>query len=103
MLAGLDSILLRRKSEGIITHRMEDIEALQALVAGEDVAGNVTEGMADMESRPRRIREHVQYIILRLGSILGCLKGMVLSPIGLPLLFNLDKIVIHIAISLFSH
>ncbi len=41
MLSGLDGILLGRESVGVEAHRVKDVEALQALVAREDVAGYV--------------------------------------------------------------
>ena len=48
MLACLDGILLCGKSKGVITHGMEDIEALQSLVPGENVTGDITQGMPYM-------------------------------------------------------
>ena len=52
MLAGLDGILFCRKAEGIIAHRMQDIESSEPLVAAVDVAGYIAEGMSDVKSRP---------------------------------------------------
>ena len=63
MLAGLDGILLCRKAEGVVSHRMKDVEALQALVAGIDVAGDVSQRMSYMQARTAGVREHVQHIV----------------------------------------
>ncbi len=41
VLSGLDGILLCGETVGIVAHRMEHIEALQALVARVDVRGDV--------------------------------------------------------------
>ena len=51
MLTGLDGILLGRKAKSIITHRMQDIEALQPLVAGVYVACYISQRMAHMQPR----------------------------------------------------
>ena len=95
VLAGLDGVLLGREAEGVVAHRMEDVEALQALVAGKDVTGDVSQRMSDMQARARRIREHVQDVIFRFGAVGLSLVRLVLSPPILPLSFNLDKIIFH--------
>ena len=41
MLPCLDSILFSRQSIGIVSHRVEHIEATQTLVAGKDIGSNV--------------------------------------------------------------
>ncbi len=66
MLAGLDGVLLGGESEGVVAHRVKDIEALQPLVAGIYVAGDVAQRMADVQACSGRIREHIQNIELRL-------------------------------------
>jgi hypothetical protein len=48
-----------------------------------------------MQSCPRGIGKHIQYIILGFIAMVVCLKGFVGRPKVLPLFFNLQKIVIH--------
>ena len=105
VLAGLDGILLRREAEGIIPHRMQDVEALETLVTREDVAGDVSQRMPDMQAGPGGIREHVQDIKLRFGSILPGPEGLLRRPTGLPLLLDFSEIVFHMClfISLFRN
>ena len=51
MLTGLDSVLLSRESVSVISHRVEHVEALQALVSGIYITGDIAEWVAHMESR----------------------------------------------------
>ena len=51
MLSGLYSILLSRQSVSVITHRIQHVEALQALVSGIYITGDIAEWVAHMESR----------------------------------------------------
>ena len=64
VLAGLDGILLGRKTEGIVTHGVQHVETLQALVTRKDVAGYISKRMANMQARAAGVREHVKHIIL---------------------------------------
>ena len=88
MLTGLDGVLLRREAEGVVTHRMKDIEALQALVAGIDVAGDVSQRMTYMQSRAAGVREHIQHIVFGFVRICAGTVGLVLGPPLLPFLLN---------------
>jgi hypothetical protein len=74
---------------------VQDVEAFQALVAAVDVAGDVAQRMTHVQARSRRIREHIEHIILGTGRVGFSPEGMVRSPVGLPLLFNLYKVVFH--------
>ena len=51
VLAGLDGILLGGKAEGVVSHGVQHVEALEPLVSGEDVAGDVAERMTDVQPR----------------------------------------------------
>ena len=51
VLSCLYGILLCWQAVGVVSHGVEHIVALQALVAGIDIAGDIAERMADMESR----------------------------------------------------
>ena len=50
MLSGLDGILLCRKAECIITHGVKHVEALQPLVTGNYIAGNISKRMSYMKT-----------------------------------------------------
>ena len=62
MLACLDGILLGRQSVGVITHRIQHVVALLTLVARIDVAGDVAQWMAHVQSCTRWVGKHVQHI-----------------------------------------
>ena len=96
MLTGLDGVLLCGKAKGVITHGMQHIEALQALVTGKDITGNVSQRMAYMKTRTTGVREHVQHIVFGFVLVdLGLIR-LVLGPPFLPLFLDLYKIIIHI-------
>ena len=80
MLSGVNGVLLSGKTEGVPPHRVKNIEPLHALVSGVDIGGGVAEWVANMETRPRWIREHVEDVDLLLPR-LACLEGSVLRPI----------------------
>ena len=95
VLPGLDGILLRGKTEGVIPHGMEHVESFKPLVAGKDVTGDIAQRVAYVESGTRRIREHVQYVELRPGAVFPGLECALFGPPGLPLLLDCPEIVIH--------
>ena len=95
MLAGLDGVLLGGKAKGIVSHRMQHVETFQALVAAVDVTGDVPQRMAYMQAGARRIREHVQNVVFGTGGIGLDLESMMLGPISLPTLLNVDEVVFH--------
>ena len=51
MLARLDGVLFGGKAEGVVTHRMQHVEAFQALVAAVDVAGDEAQRVSHMQAR----------------------------------------------------
>src|SRR3954454_10954156 len=97
MLAGFDGVLLGRQSERVPTHRVQDIETAQPLIARNNVSGGVTLGMPDVETSTTRIRKHIQHIILRLGGIevwlsrIRRLETLLVFPDSLPFRFDLIK------------
>ena len=95
MLACLDSILLCRQSISVITHRVKHVVSTQTLVAGIDVAGDITERMANMQSRSRGIREHIEYVELLAFRVFSDFVGLLLNPFLTPLLFDFSKVVFH--------
>ena len=64
MLAGADGVLLGGQAEGVPAHRVQDVVAEGAAVAGQDVGGGVAFRMADVQAGAGRIGEHVQDIKL---------------------------------------
>src|SRR5579872_1017977 len=60
-----DRELLSGQAETIPSHRMEDIEPSLALIPGKDIGTCVSGHMAHMESRSRRIGEHIEDVIFR--------------------------------------
>ena len=93
--ARLDRILLGRQPEGVPAHRVQDAEAAHPLVAGDDVGRDVALGVADVEPRTRRVREHVEHVVLGLRRIELTAKGRVLPPMGLPAGLDRLRVVRH--------
>ena len=91
--ARLDGVLLGREAEGVPPHRVQDVEALHALVAAEDVRRRIALRVADVESGAGRIGEHVEAVELLAPAVRVRLEGLVLEPELLPLLLDGRKIV----------
>ena len=100
VLSRLDGILLGGQSVGVISHRIENIEAVEPLVASIDVTGNVSQRMTYMQSRTRRVRKHVEHVVFRTVRVLCDLVGLMVDPLFLPLFLNLSEIVVHVCIYL---
>jgi len=99
MGAGLDGIVLRRQAERIEAHRMEDVVSVHPEESAVDIGGGISFRMADMESSPGRIREHIQDIhplVLGDAWILGDGKTLMLVPVPLPFrLYFMEGIFAH--------
>ena len=67
--AGFHRVLLGGKAESIPADRVEDIEALGALVTGDDVGGGVTLRMPDVQTCAGRVGEHVEYVVFGLRRV----------------------------------
>ena len=91
---GLNGVLFGREAESVPTHRVQHVETAAALVAADDIGSGVTFGVAHMEARAARVREHVQAVILGLGLIGARLESLMFFPVGLPLGFDLLRIVL---------
>ena len=91
MLASFDCILLRRETERVPTHGMQDVEATQTFVARDDVGGSVPFRMAHVQPRPTRVRKHIEHEELWLLTIeaflagIGRVKKLAFVPDRLPL------------------
>src|SRR5664279_1696750 len=86
-----------RLAERVIAHRMQDVISLHYLDAGGHVTYRVIADMAHVDAA-RRIREHLEEVILFPGGISLYFKDPVLRPIFLPLLFYRLEIV-HLILS----
>jgi len=91
----LDGVLLCGEAEGVEAHRMKNVEALHALVTGNDVSGGVALGMSDMKPATRWIGEHVENVVLgQIGTVTGP-EQVVLTPVRLPARLDLLRVVRH--------
>ncbi len=99
MLTGLAGMFLRWKTERVVSHGVEHVVTCHPLVASEHVRADVAERMADVQTRPGGVREHVHDEQLRLvldslGILgqetrrVGGVIGPALGPPRLP--FRLD-------------
>ncbi len=91
--AVLDGKLLRRQPEGIKPHGMQHIDILHSLVACENIRGDVSQRVPNMQAHTGRVGKHVQDIIFGLGGVymVRCAEGLVLFPVRLPFVFNFGK------------
>ena len=94
MRTGLNGVLFSGEAESVPTHGVEHVETAAALVAADDIGSGVTFGVAHMEACATRVREHVQAVILGLGLIGARLESLMFFPVGLPLGFDLLRIVL---------
>ena len=93
MLARLYGILLCGQPKGIVTHRVQHVIALVALVAGVDITGNVAQRMPHMQARAGGIGKHVQNVIFWFVAIVLGFESLVIGPKFLPLCFYLVKVI----------
>src|SRR5262249_44719534 len=99
VLAGLDRVLLGGQAERVPAHRMEDVVALHALPPRDDVRADVADRVADVEARPRGVREHVEHVeLLARGIVVGIAgvrraEGRPRLPARLPLRVDRARIV----------
>ena len=63
--AGLNGILLGRKSKCIVSHRVEYVKTLHPFVAAQDIGCRVTFRVPHVQTRPRRIGKHIENVIFR--------------------------------------
>ena len=91
----IDRILLGGKTEGVIPHRVKDIEPFQPLIPGIDIAGDITQGVAYMQPGAAGIGKHIQDIAFRPGGIVGYLIAAFCRPALLPFLLYIAEIIFH--------
>src|SRR5215475_16122508 len=91
MLTRFDRILLRRETERVPAHGMQNIEATQTLIPRDDIGGRVPFRMTDVQPGSARIGKHIEDIELWLLSIeaflagIGRVKKLAFVPDGTPL------------------
>jgi len=83
----LDGGVLRRKAEGVEPDGMQHIEAAHPRLPRHGIADGIVARMAHVEVA-RRIREHLQYVLLRLRRVLVHGEEVLVLPSLLP--FRLD-------------
>ena len=79
VLAGLDRVVLGRQAEGVVAHRVDDLEAVAAPVVGDRVADRVDLQMADV-GLARRVGQHLQHVALRLVRVVEAGLAGVRAP-----------------------
>ena len=79
----LDRGVFGRHAERVPSHRVHDIEAARALVAGDHVAHRIIAHMPHVDA-PRRIGEHFQDIVFRAVRLARALKDLPFRPDFLP-------------------
>src|SRR4029077_20926535 len=96
MLTGLDRVLLSGQAKRVPAHRVQDVEAVQAFIASNDVGGGAAFRMTNVQRGPARVRKHIEHVefwLCRIETLLtgvGRVKKLALVPDGLP--FRLDLI-----------
>ena len=95
VLPRLYGVLLGGQPVGIVSHWVKYVEALQPLVAGVYIGGDISERMPHVQACSRRVGEHIEYIILRLIGVYPYAVGLVVSPALLPTALYISEIVFH--------
>ena len=91
-----DGILFCRKPKGVISHGMQDVEAFQPFKPAINVAGDVSEGMSNMQAGTTWIGEHIKDITFRLVTVVGNSIGTLCIPFFLPFSFDLTELIFHL-------
>eukprot|EP00965_Chrysotila_dentata_P188538 6172801-Pleurochrysis_carterae.AAC.3 len=94
-------VLLGGQAKGVPPHRVQHVVVAHPPVARHDVRCGVTFWVADMQARARRVREHVQHILLLLPGAAACGEGALILPELLPPALNLRKVVRHATFALY--
>ncbi len=96
-VAAADGGVLGREPERVPAHRVDDVHPVAAAEAGDDVADRVDEHVAHVQ-RPRRVRELLEHVRLRLHGLVGDLERVLAVPDLLPLRLDCLCVVrIHVA------
>ena len=88
----LDGSIFCRQAEGVPTHGMQNVEALHAIVASNNVANRIVAGVAHVNVT-RGIREHFQDVLLGTPVFFMHLVDAAFFPSRLPTRLDLEGIV----------
>ena len=88
----LDGSIFCRKAEGVPTHGVQNVEALHAIVASNNVANRIVAGVAHVNVT-RGIREHFQDVLLGTPVFFMHLVDAAFFPSRLPTRLDLEGIV----------
>src|SRR5262249_55612450 len=96
--AGVDRVLLGGQAVGVPSHRVQDVEAVHALEAAQDVGRGVAFRVADVQPGPARVGEHVEDVELGLTggretAGVGCAERLVRLPELLPPTLDIGRVV----------
>ncbi len=95
MLSSLDCILFRRQAKTVVAHGVQNIVPLVSLISSVNVACDIAQRVAYVQTSARRIRKHVQYIIFFSRGVFDDFVSIRLLPLRFPALLNCLKIVFH--------
>ena len=98
MNAALDGGVLGRQAERVPAERMQHVVAAQPLRARHDVADDVVADVPDMRVT-RRVREHLEAVVLRARRIFSDLERARARPAVLPFLVECLRFVVHTVVS----
>lgn len=93
--AGLDGVLFGGQAKGVEAHRVQDVEAPEAFVAGQNVGSDIAQRVADVQACATGVREHVEDVVLRLISLVFNLVGVVFLPPPSPFRLDFARSVFH--------
>ena len=88
-----DGGVLGGQPEGVPAHGVEDVEPAHALVARDHVTDGVVAHVSHVDA-PRRIREHLQQVVLGTGRAFLHPEALFALPLALPLLLDLPELVL---------
>ena len=95
MLPRLNGVLFGRQAESVVAHRMKYVEAAKPFVARVDVRSDIAQRVSDVQTRTRRVGEHVEHVEFGTCGIGFHAIGFLFLPAALPLGFYLFEIVLH--------
>src|SRR3989337_2550282 len=92
MNSAFDGGILSRETEGIPSHRMQNVVSPHALVTSNHVTDGIVAHMAHVNTA-RGIRKHLKHVIFRFPLLFGSPEGIIFLPKLLPLLFYIFGLV----------
>ncbi len=96
MGVALDRRVLGGQAEGVPPDGVQHLEARHRRLPRDDVTDRVVAHVAHVDVA-RRVREHLQHVLLGLAGVLARVVQALALPLGLPLLFDTVRIVDELA------